>query len=213
MLKIAVISDTHDQHKKLTIPNSDILIHCGDFSNDDYHETTFLSWLAEQKAKYKILVAGNHDFRPSEIGFEAMRKRCKRSGIVYLEDTSVEIEGILFHGSPWVLDNAKGVFSEDESFLKQKWSLIPDDVKVLITHTPQFEVLDKATDWNVDNMGSKTLRERIVKLNNLSHHFFGHAHTSAGTDDTNNYISHNASSFNDKESIANEIKIFKIETL
>lgn len=33
-MKLVVISDTHGQHDKLTIPECDVLIHCGDFTPD-----------------------------------------------------------------------------------------------------------------------------------------------------------------------------------
>ena len=32
-ISIVVISDTHKNHEKMTIPDGDIFIHCGDFTN------------------------------------------------------------------------------------------------------------------------------------------------------------------------------------
>lgn len=32
-VKIVIISDTHGHHSKLDIPEADLLIHCGDFTN------------------------------------------------------------------------------------------------------------------------------------------------------------------------------------
>ncbi len=31
-MKIVVISDTHNQHRKLLLPEGDMIIHCGDIS-------------------------------------------------------------------------------------------------------------------------------------------------------------------------------------
>lgn len=213
-MKIIAISDTHGKHNELEMEDGDVLIHCGDATNDEYQETGFLRWMADQPHKYKILIAGNHDFRASEIGYEAMKKRCERAGIIYLEDTSVVIDGIKFHGSPWALDLAQGVFIEDESFLEQKWDLIPDDTEVLITHTPSYGILDDVKDWeavNVDNIGSITLKERVKALKNLVLHLFGHVHGSAGSVEKNGVMFCNASSFSNKGQVVNPIHVFEIK--
>ena len=63
MAKIAVISDTHGQHMGLALPDADILVHCGDFSNHGTYldAVKFVNWLGAQPHKHKIFIAGNHD--------------------------------------------------------------------------------------------------------------------------------------------------------
>ncbi len=42
-IRVVCISDTHNQHQKLTIPDGDILIHGGDFTNFGRVEGTSIS--------------------------------------------------------------------------------------------------------------------------------------------------------------------------
>lgn len=60
----ACISDTHGRHGKMwPIPDSDILIHAGDFSDTGHAKEVkdFAGWLDELPHSRKIFIAGNHD--------------------------------------------------------------------------------------------------------------------------------------------------------
>jgi len=106
--KITIISDTHGKHEYLTskgmgnsLGSGDILIHCGDISNvGKTHEIkSFLDWFSNTPFTHKIFIAGNHDF-----GFELVdyiAPEYIEKGVTYLFDSSVEIDGIKFYGSPW----------------------------------------------------------------------------------------------------------------
>ena len=66
MVRFVCISDTHSKHDEMThpIPNGDILIHAGDFTNYGGIEevekfSSFLKTL-DDKFKYKVVIAGNH---------------------------------------------------------------------------------------------------------------------------------------------------------
>ena len=75
-IRMVCISDTHSavEHVELPfkIPDGDILIHAGDFTN--YGEVDkvkeFNAWLGTLPHTYKIVVAGNRDisFDPSVVG-------------------------------------------------------------------------------------------------------------------------------------------------
>jgi hypothetical protein len=65
-VRIVVISDTHKEHDRLTIPPGDILVHCGDFTHkrdwvlglktpDSLH--TFNQWLGTLPHKHKVRVS------------------------------------------------------------------------------------------------------------------------------------------------------------
>jgi 3',5'-cyclic AMP phosphodiesterase CpdA len=62
-IKFVCISDTHGLTDELEVPEGDVLIHAGDFSNtgepnivEDFNE-----FLKKLKHPYKIVIAGNHD--------------------------------------------------------------------------------------------------------------------------------------------------------
>lgn len=63
LVRIVYISDTHEFHRELDIPDGDILIHAGDFSFfcGALH-ADFSVWLGELPHRVKIVVPGNHEF-------------------------------------------------------------------------------------------------------------------------------------------------------
>jgi predicted phosphodiesterase len=50
------------QHNKLNLPDGDVLIHCGDFTNHGSLQEVreFAAWLTTLSFKYIIIVPGNH---------------------------------------------------------------------------------------------------------------------------------------------------------
>jgi predicted phosphohydrolase len=57
------ISDTHNKHRDLVVPDGDILIHAGDFTlfGKEEHAQDFNTWLGTLPHKHKIVVNGNHE--------------------------------------------------------------------------------------------------------------------------------------------------------
>ena len=71
--------------------------------------------------------------------------------------------------------------SEENFEVKLEMNFIdydPDETNILITHTPAYGILDKDIFGN--NIGSRSLLERMNNLPNLRYHIFGHIHESAG---------------------------------
>ncbi|CAF3775759.1 unnamed protein product [Rotaria sp. Silwood1] len=71
-ISILIVSDTHKNHEKINIPDGDIFLHCGDFTNkDDWRNLTndqipqsvidFNQWLGRLTHKHKIVICGNHE--------------------------------------------------------------------------------------------------------------------------------------------------------
>ena len=63
VIRIVLISDTHNLHRTLHMPEGDILVHAGDFTNNGTQKEIkdFDTWLAGLDYQHKILVPGNHD--------------------------------------------------------------------------------------------------------------------------------------------------------
>lgn len=190
-MKIAIISDTHGLHEQLEMPEADVLVHCGDFSHSRKSARLFLEWFSTQDYKYKVLIAGNHDRWFEKMGYDTIQQVLKDYGtdIIYLQDTEVIIEGVKFYGTPWVPQFFDWAFMGTESYLSNKFKKIPEDTQVLITHGPQYSVLDTVNENR--SVGSTALRDRIKTLPNLVLHTFGHIHSGTGRVDTD-YISINA---------------------
>jgi Icc-related predicted phosphoesterase len=198
-MKIVVISDTHTKHKKLTIPECDVLVHCGDFTWDGkfWDVWRFVHWLEKQPARHKVVIAGNHEetldhnhskYHPRTRG---LLSKSTDDSIHYLEDSGIEIDGIKFYGTPWTpwfYDwGFNGITDENLAFyrgvsLSERYSQIPEDVQVLICHGPPYDILDRTLSLDRDNRkGSVEMRKLTSKkLTRLGLYLCGHIHEARG---------------------------------
>ena len=100
-MQITTISDTHGKHAQLNLSSGDVLLHAGDISSRGNRTEIedFLNWFKVQNYKYKVFIAGNHDFffernSPTEIA------ALIPDNVIYLNDSGIEIEGLKIWGSP-----------------------------------------------------------------------------------------------------------------
>ncbi len=168
----------HRQIREL--PYGDVLIHAGDgLGVGSLAELEDLDdWFAHLPHRYKILIAGNHDWCFEEQP-EAARMLVKHA--IYLEDSGCEVEGIRFWGSPWTPFFRNWAFNLPRGkALAQRWARIPEDTDVLITHRPPWGILDEAkAGFKLQGVGCHDLQARLAQLP-LRAHVFGHVHESYG---------------------------------
>lgn len=177
--KIIAISDTHNLHSYIQIPECDILIHAGDATGRGSMEEImpFLNWLSKQPAKYKVFIPGNHDW-----GFEKnpdfYRHECQERGITLLIDEIVDLEGLKIYGSPitpffcnWAFNRFPG------PEIQKHWDLIPKGIDILVTHGPPRGFLDQTVFG--EQCGSEELLYKILE-NRPKVHIFGHMHDCHG---------------------------------
>lgn len=143
MTKLWHISDTHSFHNLLEIPlGIDIVIFSGDESNpfevykNEPECKDFITWFGNLPIKNKIMVAGNHSAFISKFTKE-FKELCRHFNIIYLENESVEIEGLKIWGSPISPTFGDWYFMKSRDKMQKLWENIPDDTDILITHTPQ----------------------------------------------------------------------------
>lgn len=188
-LKIVCISDTHTRHTP--VPDGDILIHAGDatFRGTEKEIFDFSGWYSSLPHHYKIFVAGNHD-----IMFETNNIKARsllHPSIIYLQDSGVILNGIKFWGSPWQPEFFDWAFNLPRGEpLKHKWSLIPDDTNVLITHGPPYSILDRTPSGEL--VGCKELVGAIKRVE-PAFHVFGHIHNGYGIEEHSHTTFINAS--------------------
>jgi len=166
-------------HRKVEIPEADILIFAGDMSvcRTLQDVAGFNAFLKTLPHKYKIVIGGNHDHllaSSPELGKSLLQDA------IYLQDESVTIEGIKLYGSPWqpiFNTNACDAFAllRGET-MRKKWALIPDDTDILITHSPPCGVMDE--DGGVSH-GCSDLLEAVQRIG-PQFHIFGHIHNHNG---------------------------------
>jgi len=184
-MKITFISDTHTKHKQITstLKGGDLIIHSGDISSRGYpHEIEeFLKWYSGLNYKYKIVIAGNHDwaFQNNVEVINPILDRY-RDSVIYLQDEMIEINKVKIYGSPWQPEFCNWAFNliRNGEGLKYIWDRIPKNTDILITHGPPYGYLDKVIGEN-QCLGCELLRERM-DLINPKIHVFGHIHSGYG---------------------------------
>lgn len=182
MVTVVLISDTHNRHQKVKVPDGDILIHAGDFSLQGkvQENTAFFKWFSELPHPHKIFISGNHDWMGERNPFAFKVLREEYPNITYLEDSGVEVMGLKIYGSPWQPEFCGWAYNlRRGQALKEKWAMIPEDTDILVTHGPPHKILDYVS-WDKLHVGCEDLRERINQLPNLKVHVFGHIHSWGG---------------------------------
>ncbi len=178
-LSCVATSDTHGMYRDIEIPPADVFIHAGDITR--YGKLSelndFNDWLGELPHKYKIIIAGNHDWCFENDG---KRARAKITNAIYLEDESITIEGVKFYGSPWQPWFLSWAFNLARGLtIKKKWDLIEADTDVLVTHGPPHMILDRVIRGD-EHVGCEELAKAIHRIK-PKYHVFGHIHESYGT--------------------------------
>ena len=178
MVRVVVVSDTHNGHRMLDIPDGDIFIHCGDMTNRGSAPelADVNAWLEELPHLHKLVICGNMDQR-----LESLKDRNARArffpNCIYLEDEAVEIAGLHVYGSPFTPKFCGSFQLADQHEADQKWSSIPEGLDILVTHGPPKGVLD-VVDRDT-HVGCPQLMRRI-QVAQPQYHCFGHIHEEGG---------------------------------
>ena len=220
-LKICSISDTHNRHKELNMPEADILLVAGDITeNGSLKEVySFDNWLGEIKDKYKAIyvVAGNHDFIFQEhYGLKLKNAKYLQDNFTYFPDfvSWKEGNGYLIYGSPWQPWFGSWAFNANRGEdIKQYWDKIPDEVDILITHGPPYGTLDEphmVGKGRDPHQGCEELAKRILYLDNLKAHVFGHIHHGYGQLEKDGVLYVNSASAPHPKSKVKSPQVFEI---
>ena len=178
-MKLAIISDTHGMHEQVELPDADVLIHCGDFTARDTRQELeqFARWHGSHSHEHKLILCGNHD--SSDISYESYKEIFSEYGVTYMQDETVEIDGTRIYAMPWTPTFYNWYWMKDRGpKMREMTDKIPLDTNVLITHGPQFGVMDETEEGL--NVGCEQLRRRMIMLSELQVHCFGHIHEAYG---------------------------------
>jgi Icc-related predicted phosphoesterase len=178
MTRIVCISDTHTRHNEVQVPECDILICAGDFSSTGkaIECLSFLNWFSAQKAKHLVYIAGNHDLSyERDIALKTQLVN-QFPNVHYLEDSSITLDGLNIYGSPFSPTFGSWAFMLPRGKpIRDKWSQIPEDTDILITHSPPLGFGD-CVSFTGERVGCVDLLERINRLPHLRLHAAGHIH-------------------------------------
>lgn len=184
-MKIVNLSDSHNHHDEIPVPDGDMVIYAGDWSihGNEQESRAFAHWFRNLPHKHKVVIPGNHD-KFAERSYTLL-KEFFGPDVHYLDNQGVVIEGLVIWGSPWTPTFGQGwAFNADPGEeIQRQWAKIPDDVDILITHGPAYGILDWTFHWDTGakmHVGCYDLLVRLRELKNLKLHVFGHIHEPHG---------------------------------
>lgn len=202
-MKLTFISDTHSEHEQLNLGVGDILFHCGDFTKrgEIKELERFAEYMGKQKFRYKVFIAGNHDFCFENENKTQAEKLLEENGIIYLNDSMIEIEGIKIWGSPvqpWYFDWAFNRHRGEE--IKKHWDLIPENIDILLIHGPPHGIMDRTHKGEIVGCEELLLALNRIKPKILA---FGHIHECYGVQEYNHIKMINACLVDLKHNVVN----------
>ncbi|KAF2093890.1 hypothetical protein NA57DRAFT_68920 [Rhizodiscina lignyota] len=207
VLRIVCISDTHDEDFRGAVPDGDILLHTGDFT--DYggqkEMNQAFEWIRSLPHLVKVLVAGNHDLGldPGHKAFDASvlqlftSREAHEHGIYYLNQEtrtvayfkrpdSREPLPLMVYGNPSqpdFLNTNPYAFTYSPSpspEAAKAWKSAPDrnqGVQIWATHGPP----DKRLDWiDIPRLRGCIAQAQAVAQARPLLCVFGHYHVSNG---------------------------------
>ncbi|CAF1055578.1 unnamed protein product [Rotaria sordida] len=184
-LRFVCVSDTHNQIDKLTIPRGDVFVHCGDavkYYSSARDLLKFNKFVGTLPHTHKLFISGNHCISINPERPDLTQEIL--SNMTYIQDQIIDIEGVRIYGSPWQLK--RGLFYRAEAFSyapenirADKWAHIPEDIDILLTHSPPYSIRDHCSK-SAEHLGCPGLLHEVVTRVKPRIHLFGHMHDGYG---------------------------------
>jgi|SRR5579863_9701422 len=197
---IDCIADLHGHYPVLE--GGDLLIVAGDLTARDTLEEhlEFVKWCGRQHYGHVIYIAGNHDNlclkepvknkkveylfdSGTEFDYEKQVAHPASTSHVSIDVLMTETKKIKIWGSPWTKTfpgmnpHCMAFTCDTEEQLAEKFAMIPNDIDILITHSPPYGILDQTSK---NRCGSTYLLNKFRGSTNLKLHVFGHIHENGG---------------------------------
>ena len=190
-MRVCAISDLHGFLPE--IEPCDLLLICGDIkplciqsnmpASEKWLDEVFIPWIDNQPIDQAILIAGNHDHYMERCNKKASLILNTKK-LTYLRNESTTYvsnygESVTIFGTPYCKIFGNWAFMRSPDTLKEKYSAIPENVDILISHdAPQIgEVgMIKEGFWAGAEAGNTQLAEEII-LKKPKWCFCGHIHS------------------------------------
>ena len=160
----------------------------------------FVPWAEGLDCAKVIFIGGNHDFflqrivnqyfSGRNIDYSLYEKESAAADvikdklmlpkkIIYLQDTVYNYNHKKIYGTPWIPELSRWAFYKSSEDLKEVFEKIPEDVDVLLTHSPGKHVNDTGVslqDYRMPEYGSQELSEAVFRKK-PKYWFCGHVHS------------------------------------
>jgi len=239
-MKICCISDTHNKHRELNLPEADLLIHAGDLTGVGrrYEVEDVFKWFKEIAPNFKhgiVFIAGNHDIS-FDVNFGELE--------FFLED---EVEVSRKNKPFWLRQILEEIEQDNLSvkYLENDWIIVDDVVIWGSPITPWFHgdrwAFNKHRGYGIrevwatipegthvvvthgppsfkgdfipsteEYVGCDDLRDELDYRIKPLLHVYGHIHEGYGVYGDGNNLYANASSCNEHYDIVNKPLLFEI---
>lgn len=233
-MKILATSDLHGNLQGLEdyLKDIDIVCFAGDIAKltgrGKWHIYDQKKWMQNFMYNFSekypniefVFVPGNHDFFPiaqQKFGVCDIDWRLYYpKNFHMLLDSEITVNGLRIYGSPWVpIISYTWAFEAESDKLKKQFFKIPENIDILLTHSPphlsKTEPIDRSLQWGgQEAFGSSELTEALFN-SQPKYAFCGHIHT-GGHECFNVYNTkcYNVSRLDERYEIAYEPLILEI---
>ena len=201
-MKIAVISDLHGnlpiypskywegiEECELLLICGDILpLHCQSKAIESrlWLVDEFKPWAASLPVEQVFFIAGNHDFWFERNDLMAHQIFSPHDKVRYLKNEYIDYissqDAKIYHifGTPYCHQFGNWAFMRDEETLAKKFSQIPNNIDILISHDAPYGTSDicfEGFSTGKGHIGCPELRDAII-ASKPKYNFHGHLHSS-----------------------------------
>ena len=202
-MKIAVISDLHGNLPIYPskywegIEECELLLICGDIlplsiqsnmpRSRDWLIEEFKPWAASLPVEQVYFIAGNHDFWFEKNDIEARKIFSLNDKVTYMKNEYLDYYASIqdsktyrIFGTPYCHMFGNWAFMRGEETLAYKFSEMPDDVDILISHDAPYGTSDicfEGFSTGKGHIGCPELRDAIIEKK-PKYCFHGHLHSS-----------------------------------
>lgn len=230
-MRILATSDMHGDLSNIDLNGIDIACLAGDiaplkgfgpwhvYDQVKWMRTKFKKWCESWPSTDIIFIPGNHDFFPlaeSRFKVELAKQDLSLSlapNAHMILDECIDVKGVKIYGSPWIpVISYRWAFEVEHDILVEKFKKIPENVDILLTHTPpRLNYVDVSLEHGIfsEKFGSHELADAIVaKTPKIC--ICGHIHSG---DHNKNILHetevHNVSRVNESYAVAYEPLVFE----
>lgn len=178
--KLVALSDTHERHRQIDVPDGDVLMFAGDLTMTGEMAAVkdFAHWLADLPHEHKLVIGGNHDCCFTDHRRDkAIALLEGDAGALYLQGHGTTIGELNVFGTPWTQTYNEWCLQKDEDGLRREFQRIPADTDVLVSHGPAYGTGDYLDGYG--HIGSEALRD-VVERVQPDLHLYGHVHQHHG---------------------------------
>lgn len=165
-MKLQIFSDLHLEFGMIDIPqtDADIVIAAGDV----HVQGQGVDWL-KSFSQPVIYICGNHEYWHGnrQATLQLLRKACAGSNVHFLEQDSIELAGVVFHGCTLWTDYAQGnqlVMEESESRIND-FKFIKENGATLHPKA-LYKEHQKSWQWLQEQLKAYRCQQQVV----ISHH-------------------------------------------